>query len=100
MLIITGHIYVKPSELGTFLTDLKTLSTATRLRAGNFAYHSALEDAGAGQVLISERWADQAALNAHLEAADTLAFVSKWQDRLQADIQKYDASNERALAAT
>jgi quinol monooxygenase YgiN len=99
MLIITGHIYLEPSELASFLADLKTLSTPTRLRAGNVAYHSAVEDADEGQVLVWECWADQASLSAHLEAADTLAFVSRWHYRMQADIRKYDASNERPLAA-
>lgn len=97
MLIITGHAYVEPSELTLFLADLNTLAIATMLRAGNIAYHAAVEDASSGQVLVSERWSDQASLSAHLQDADTLAFVCKWQGRMRGDIRKFDASNERAL---
>ncbi len=98
MLIITGHVYIEPSQLALFLPDLKTLAIATRLRAGNIAYHAAVEDAETGQVLVSERWADQASLNAHLQATDTMAFVSKWEGKMRGDIRKFDAANERALS--
>ena len=44
-----------------------------------------------------DRWRDQPALTAHLEARDTLAFLNRWQGRMRGDIRKYDAMNERAL---
>jgi hypothetical protein len=34
--------------------------------------------------LIAERWHDQAALTAHLEAAETAAFIERWQHRCAA----------------
>jgi quinol monooxygenase YgiN len=49
--------------------------------------------------LIAERWHDQAALTAHLEAAETAAFIERWQHRMRGDIRKYDASNGRELMA-
>ncbi len=97
MLIVTGHTYIEPSQLSLFLADLLTLAIATRLRAGNIAYHAAVEDAALGQVLVSERWADQASLSAHLQAAGTLSFVSKWQGQMHGEIRRFDVSNERAL---
>ncbi|WP_244476217.1 antibiotic biosynthesis monooxygenase [Rhizobium sp. Leaf306] len=95
MLIVTGHMYVDHLELAQFLRDLDVLASATRQRAGNISYDVAVADPQVGRLLISERWSDQSALSAHLDAAETLAFVSRWQFRMRGDIRKYDASNER-----
>lgn len=97
MLIVTGYIHVDPTELAHFLGDLQTLALTTRRRAGNLFYDAAVAHFRAGTLLISERWSDQFALSAHLDADDTKAFVGRWQGRMQGYIQKYDASNERGL---
>ena len=97
MLIIIGYMHIGPNDLAQFLADLKVLAIAARQRAGNISYDAAIDDPQIGRLLISERWADQDALSAHLDAADTVAFVTRWQGRMQGDIRKYDASNERGL---
>lgn len=99
MLIVTGHMYVDHLDLARFLRDLEVLAAATRQRRGNIAYDYAVADPLAGRLLISERWADQSTLSAHLDAVDTVAFVSRWRGRMRGDIRKYDASNERDLMA-
>jgi quinol monooxygenase YgiN len=98
MLIVTGHMHVDPADLAEFTADLASLAMATRQRAGNVSYDAALDDAKAGRWLIVERWTDEAALIAHLEAEDTAAFIARWRGRMQGDIRKYDAWNERSLA--
>ena len=98
MLIVTGYMHIDPTDVAEFIADLKMLAVSTRQRSGNISYDAALDDAQTGQLLISERWADQAALSAHLEANDTVAFVARWQGQMRGDIRKYDASNERDLA--
>jgi quinol monooxygenase YgiN len=97
MLIVTGTISVPPANLADFVADLKALAVPTRRRDGNLSYDAAILDASVGQLLVAERWRDQAALSAHLAADDTTAFVARWQDRMRGDIRKYDAANERAL---
>lgn len=97
MLIVTGHMYVDHLELAQFLRDLEVLASAARQRAGNISYDFAVADPQVGRLLISERWSDQSALSAHLNAVDTVAFVSRWHRRMRGDIRKYDASNERNL---
>ncbi len=97
MLIVTGYVNVDSADLAEFAAELKSLAAATRQRAGNISYDAALDDPETGRLLVAERWRDQAALTAHLEAEDTLAFVNRWQGRMRGDIRKYDASNERAL---
>jgi quinol monooxygenase YgiN len=97
MLLVTGYIRVDPADLLQFLQDLRDLAVATRQRAGNISYDAAIIDTLTGELLLSERWVDQSALSAHLDAADTIAFVSRWQGRMHGDIRKYDALNERHL---
>lgn len=97
MLIVMGYMYVDPADLVQFSADLKSLSVTTRQREGNISYDAAEDDPGNGRLLIAERWRDQAALTAHLEAEDTLAFINRWQGRIHGDVWKYDASNEREL---
>ncbi len=97
MLIVMGYMHVDPADLAEFIADLKTLALATRQRAGNISYNAAVDDAGDARLLIAERWTGQAALSAHLQAPDTVAFVQRWQGRMRGDIRKYDASNEREL---
>lgn len=97
MLIITGHMHVDPADLAPFIADLKALATETRKRPGCISYDAAVDNPHAGRLLISERWADQAALSAHLQAADTIAFIRRWSGKMRGEIGKYDACNERDI---
>lgn len=98
MLIVTGYVQVDAADLADFVADLNALAIATRQRVGNISYDAAVDDPHAGRLMIAERWADQAALMAHLAAEDTTEFIARWSGRSQGDIRKYDASNERNLA--
>ena len=97
MLIVTGHVHVEPSGMDAFTTDIQALARSSRQRDGNLLYVVAVDDEGAGRLLVVERWRDQASLTAHLHAPDTLEFVERWQGRMRAEIFKYDAVNERTL---
>lgn len=97
MLIICGYVNIKPSDLPRFMADMNVLAQTVRKRAGNLSYDVAVVDHLAGSVLISERWQDQDALTAHLAAPHTRAFITHWQERMTAEILKYDAFNERGL---
>lgn len=99
MLIVTGTMHVEPSDLKHFHADLLVLAVTVRQRGGNLSYDAAVDDPQAVRLLIAERWPDQAAPTAHLEAEETVAFVQRWQGRMHGDIRKYDASNERDLMA-
>jgi quinol monooxygenase YgiN len=97
MLIVAGYISVDPADLDQFHNDLNALSVATRKRIGNISYNAAIDEPGAGRLLVLERWANDGALRAHLDAADTVSFVDRWSGRMRSDIRIYDTSNERAL---
>ncbi|MEN3167779.1 antibiotic biosynthesis monooxygenase [Gluconobacter sp. OJB] len=98
MLIVTGTLSVVPSDLTNFMADLGPLAEATRRRDGSLFYHTAVLDARTGQLLVVERWRDEAALAAYLRSADTIAFLASWQGRLKSGIRVYDAENERPIA--
>lgn len=95
LIIVTGHLFVAPTELQTFLADFSRLAHNTRQRKGNLFYDAAVADPLMGKLLISERWEDDKSLCNHLQAPDTQTFVSDWQKRIKGDIRKYDAMNER-----
>lgn len=97
MLIVTGYMYVAPSDLLRFHAELQAAALLVRQRIGNLSYDAVIDDAQAGRLLIAERWRDQAALDAHLAAPDMKAFVRRWGGKMRGDIRKYDASNERDL---
>ncbi|ACI57950.1 hypothetical protein Rleg9DRAFT_5686 [Rhizobium leguminosarum bv. trifolii WSM597] len=97
MLIITGYMHIDPADVTQFLAELMELAIAARKRPGNISYDAAPADPQAGRVLISERWSDEDALSAHLDAADTVAFVARWQGRMKGDVRKFDALNERRV---
>lgn len=97
MLIITGYMHVDPADLAQFMTELNALKSTTRKRLGNIAYDAAVDDPHSGRLLISEAWHDQAALSAHLQAADTTAFINRWSGKMRGELRKYDALNERGI---
>ena len=97
MLIITGYMHIDPTEVPQFLAELKDLAIVTRQRPGNISYDAAVDDPAAGRLLIVERWANQEALSAHLDAKETKAFVARWHGRMRGDVRKFDALNERGL---
>jgi quinol monooxygenase YgiN len=97
MLILTGYMYVKPDQVAAFAAELRVLSVATRRREGSISYDAAIDDAEAGRLLVAERWRDQPALTAHLQAPDTVAFIERWQGSMRGEIRKYNATNERSV---
>ena len=97
MLIISGYMYIDPSVLEQFKGELNLLANAVRQRDGKISYNAAVEDYQTGRLLISERWVDQDALNAHLIKTDTVEFINRWQGKMKGELFKYDAFNERGL---
>lgn len=83
MLIISGYMYIDPSVLEKFMGELNLLANTVRQRDGNISYKAAVEDYQTGSLLISERWVDQDALNAHLIKTDTVEFINRWQGKMK-----------------
>lgn len=99
MLIVTGYIHLAVHDVGAFVDDMATFAPAACARDGCLFFAVAPEEAATGPMLVAERWRDQAALDAHLAAEDTVAFVSRWGGRMGSDLAKFDASNQQPLLA-
>ncbi|NKN36367.1 antibiotic biosynthesis monooxygenase [Agrobacterium sp. a22-2] len=99
MLILMGYIHLDPSDVEAFVSDVEQISLTTKAEKGCLFYSITLDDRSAGRFLVAERWQDQPSLAAHLEKAETLAFLETWGDRLNSDLRAYDVSGERTPAA-
>ncbi|NDW08012.1 putative quinol monooxygenase [Jiella pacifica] len=97
MLIVIGQIHIVDADVAAFLFEMATFGDAARARDGCLFFAVAPENSSAGRILVVERWRDQAALDAHLAAEDTAAFVARWGSRMESDVAKFDAANEREL---
>lgn len=97
MLIVTGTLSLNPDDMPRFIAELGDLAAVVRHRRGNLAYDTAVLDAAKGQVLVAERWRDEASLAAHLRDARTTAFLTRWAARVQGEVCVYDAADERRL---
>ncbi|MEX6506444.1 putative quinol monooxygenase [Jiella sp. M17.18] len=99
MLVVIGHIHIEATDVAVFLAEMATFGEAARAHDGCLFFAVAPEDFAAGRMLVAERWRDQAALDNHLAAEDTAAFVARWGSRMKSDVVKFDAANERGLLA-
>lgn len=99
MLIVIGHIHIEAADVTAFIAEMARFGEAARARYGCLFFAVGPEDSAAGRILVAERWRDQAALDAHLAAEDTAAFVTRWKSRMESDVSKFDAANERGLMA-
>ncbi|TGD99641.1 putative quinol monooxygenase [Methylobacterium nonmethylotrophicum] len=97
MLIVTGYVLVAPSDAAAFVAGMAAFARTARARDGCLFFAVAPDGIEEGRMLVIERWREQAALDAHLAAGDTVAFVERWQGRMTGDVAKFDAANERAL---
>jgi quinol monooxygenase YgiN len=96
MLIVAGHFVVDPADQAAFVAGRVAGITATRAEAGCLEYVMSADPVDATRVILFERWADQASLDAHLAGM---------ADRPQAtgpaptgfDVKIYDISGERAF---
>lgn len=75
MLIILGYVHIHPPLFAEFMDKINGLVNSVLRRAGNISYDAAVQEPLTGKIVIAERWEDQVALSAHLDAADTLAFL-------------------------
>lgn len=97
MIVLLGYLHLNPSDVNEFTADVQAVASSTRAEKGCLFYAVAWEDARAGRMLIVERWQDQESLTAHLEREKTAPFLTKWGNRMEIDVLKYDASNERSF---
>lgn len=99
MIIVLGHIEIAPADRDEFLQDIKEINPANKTGSGCLSYAITIADPEVARMQVAERWQDQQSLSAHLARQETLAFIDKWSGRMQGEVLKYDATNERPLMA-
>lgn len=75
MILVTGTIDVDPEQRDAFIEAARKLMAATRAETGCELYSFAADLDEPGRFHISERWADEDAMNAHMGQAHLAEFM-------------------------
>jgi quinol monooxygenase YgiN len=76
MLIVIGDATAAPGRRDALVTAARAVAEATRRDHGCLAYSFAADIEDEDRILSIEIWADQAALDAHLDHAHTAEFLA------------------------
>ena len=68
MLIVAGHFEVDPADQAAFVAGRVEAMKTTRAENGCLEYAMTADPVDPSRVLLFERWADQAAFDAHMAA--------------------------------
>ena len=71
MLIVAGHFDVDPADRDEFLAGRVDSIRTTRTEGGCLEYVMSADPVDPTRVMLFERWADQAAFDAHMEVIKT-----------------------------
>ena len=97
MLIVAGGIRLKdPSDLNKFVADAREGIPAARASDGNITLTCMVDDAVAGDAFMFERWRDERGLQAYLARPEVAALFAKRGHRVENDVKKFDALNDRS----
>jgi quinol monooxygenase YgiN len=97
MLIVIGTFVVDPERRDEFIAERHERMRTSRAEAGCLEYTFAADPLDASRVLLTERWADQAALDAHLGAPAPAGTPKPAVTPKEASIMVYDVTSERPL---
>lgn len=74
MITCTVHVVTKPTEHDRFVSAAKALRDATVEEEGNLEYSLWTPVDGGNEILVLERWKDQAAIDVHSAAEHMATF--------------------------
>ena len=97
MVIVIGTFVVDPDRRAEFIAERHERMRTSRAEAGCLEYTFAADPLDPGRVLLTERWADQAALDAHLAAPAPADAPKPAVAPKEASIVVYDVAGERRL---
>ena len=98
MVIVGGSFEVEPEQREEFLAGRLDAIRASRAEAGCLEYSLMPDPIEPGRVVLYERWADQAALDAHLVGARQTPPAPGGVTPKSATITVFDISGERNLS--
>ena len=97
MVIVAGSFEIKPDEREEFLAGRLDSMRASQGEPGCLEYTMSADPIDPGRVVLFERWADQASLDAHLAAMEPPPPRSARWRPTSATITVYDVAGERPL---
>lgn len=99
MLIIEGWLQFAPGEIDKFSEAAKQMVEATRQEEGCLHYAFARDMNDPDIIRISERWVDDAALEAHFQSPHMAAFGAGLAqvERLGSDVRLYQGDEVRRV---
>lgn len=98
MVIVSGVFEVEPGERDDFLAGRVDAMTRSRAEEGCLEYVFAADPVDPGRVVLYERWASQAALDAHMAGMRNWPRPEGPSVRPKSSsLYRYDAANETKL---
>ena len=101
MVIVGGAFQVEPGERDAFVAERAEVMRRSRAEQGCIEYVMAADPLEPGRVVLFERWASQADLDAHLAAMSSGSDSESDRPSIAptaVSIVVYDVSGERTLA--
>ncbi len=99
MIIVIARAEFDPARIAELRPALDALMRATWEESGCLSSSMAIESEAEGVGIIVERWADAAAIEAHLASPHHKAFNETMADIIfNVDARVYDVTGERPLA--
>ena len=99
MVIVIGTFAVDPARRDEFLAERLERMRTSRAEAGCLEYTFAADPLEPGRVVLTERWADQAALDAHLAAPRSGSSRRGARRRVDRDLRRGGRAATRSLSA-
>lgn len=96
MLIVAGHFEVDPADQDAFVAGRVDAMVRTRAEAGCLEYVMSADPVDTSRVMLFERWADQAAFDAHMAGLAT-APKSGGPAPKGFSVKIYDIAGERSF---
>ena len=75
MILVTGTIDVDPAQRDAFIAACQTVQAKTREETGCEAYAFSADLDDPGRFHVSERWADEDAINGHMASPHMAEFM-------------------------
>lgn len=99
MIVVQGRARIHPDDLATLREAAQAMIAATRAEPGCIAYAYGEDMHEPGLIHVSERWRDDAALQAHFQTPHMAAFnaVLAKERVLEIKVSAFEAGPERVL---
>ena len=99
MILVSGFFVIDPAKLDRATELVSVLVKTTREEPGNIDYSFASVLGDPGRLVITERWEDQAALDAHMVAPHFVEFMGAAGELgiSEAEITKFEIASESKL---